>query len=175
MRKLLSLLSIPLLLYSCTPESADYNGTVEGYAPVYVSSATASTISVEPARAITKAGKIYVHGTYLFENDVNKGIHIIDVSDRARPRKVAFINVPLSTEVAVKGNYLYTNNLDDLLTFDISNPTAPVLVKRIDDVFPMPNQNYPPFTGVSFECADPSKGVVVQWEPKRIKNAKCRR
>jgi hypothetical protein len=148
---------------------------VEALVPVYANPATASQVAVLPARPISKAGKIYVFGTWLFENDLYQGIHIIDVSNRANPRKVAFLSVPFSTEIAVKGNYLYTNNVDDLLTFDISNPAAPVLVKRLENVFPVPDQKYPREQGVFFECPDPAKGIIVRWEQKQIERPNCRR
>lgn len=145
------------------------------FVPVYVSSAAIKQINIEAPKPVSKAGKIYVYGTYLFENDVNTGIHIIDCSDRSHPKKVSFISIPICTEVAVKGNYLYTNNFTDLLTFDISNPASPTLVKRIADFFPLTNQTFPPYTNVAFECADASKGVVVSWEQKNIKTPICRR
>jgi hypothetical protein len=49
------------------------------------------------------------------------------------------------------------------------------LVNRIENAFPQINQEYPPFTGVYFECVDPSKGVVIGWEEKQIDQPKCRR
>ena len=175
MRRLLTYISIPIFLFACTPEEVERKGMVNALVPIYANPSTASQVSVEPARPIAKAGKIYVFGTWLFENDLYEGIHIIDASNRSNPRKVAFLKVPFSTEIAVKGNYLYTNNVDDLLTFDISNPTAPVLVKRVENVFPVPDQKYPAIENGYFECPNPAKGIIVRWEQKLIEMPKCRR
>lgn len=159
----------------CTPDSTFETQPMEAFVPVYMTTQNAGVVKKDVARPTRNAGKIYVLGNWLFQNDVNEGIHIIDISDKAKPKKIAFISIPLSTEVAVKGNFLYTNNVSDLLTFNIADPLNPTLVKRIPNVFPLVNQNYPPFNNVSFECADPSKGIVINWERKQIASPKCRR
>ncbi len=82
--------------------------------------------------------------------------------NRTSPQKVSFLKLPLSTEIAVKGNYLYANNYKDLVVFDITTPAKPQFVKRVNDVFPLVNQKYPPFTNAFFECPDEAKGVVVR-------------
>ncbi len=164
------------MIYSSCTQQVDVDTTLtEAFAPVYMTTQNAEKVTKEAPRPTIQAGKMYVFGKWLFQNDLNKGIHIIDITDRANPRKVSFISIPLSTEVAVKGNFLYTNNMSDLLTFNITDPANPVLVKRISRVFPLSNQQYPPFNGVAFECADPSKGIVISWERKQIAKPNCRR
>ncbi len=88
---------------------------------------------------------------------------------------ISYNIIPLSTELAVKGNYLYANNFRDIIVFDISNPAEPRLVKRVSNVFPPVNQKFPPLSNIYFECPDETKGVVVRWELKRINIPKCRR
>lgn len=163
------------VLSGCTPENAESPSATLSYVPVYTSIDSANHVSVEAPKATVNAGKIYAFNFYLFQNDIGTGIHIIDNSNRESPKKIAFIQLPFSTEVAVKGNFLYSNSFSDLVVFDISNPAEAVLVKRISNVFPPANQKYPPFNNVTFECPDPSKGIVVRWELKEVKNAKCRR
>ncbi len=175
MRKLLPAI-IPLILTACTPDPVNYApGQTQGYAPVYASTVDITKISFETARKTILAGKIYAFGNYIFQNDLNKGIHIINNRDKNHPEKIAFINLPFSTEIAVKGNFLYSNNLSDLVVFDVSDVANPKLIKRIANVFPPVNQKYPPFLNTAFECADPSKGIVVAWESKLITEPKCRR
>ena len=165
-----------LCLSSCEPfDTAPFDGEVDAYVPVYAALTEINAIAVEPARPTDQAGKIYAYGAYIFQNELYKGIHIINNSNRSQPSKIAFLKVPFSTEIAVKGNYLYTNNHDDILVFDISNPANPVLAKRLENIFPPINQTYPPFNNVAFECPDPSKGVIVRWDLKRIKTPNCRR
>ena len=176
MKKNLLFIILSFFLFSCTRTSDEISiGRTTTYRPVYLTADRASEIKMEAAKPITSPGKIYAFGNFIYENDINTGIHIINIADRSKPVKVAFINIPLCTEVAVKGNHLYTNNLSDLITFDITDPVNPVLVKRIKNAFRMPNQKYPPFNNVAFECPDESKGVVVKWEEAEVKNPKCRR
>lgn len=174
--KSLLILSLTLFLFSCTRENNNSpSGQIDAYVPVYASAENIAQINVEAAKPITEAGKIYAYGNFIFQNDLNTGIHIIDATDKKSPKKISFLKIPLSTELAVKGNFLYTNNYKDIVVFDISNPAQPQFVKRVKDVFPPVNQKYPSFSNIYFECADEAKGVVVRWELKRINTPKCRR
>ena len=174
--KLTTIILTTLLFFSCTTKNdLAPTGTTEAYVPVYASAVNIKQVSVEQPRPIQQAGKIYAYGTYIFQNDVNTGIHIIDNSNRNNPQKVAFISLPLSSEIAVKGNYLYANNYTDIVVFDITNPANPKLVKRLGNVFPEANQQYPPVSNVAFQCPDASKGIIVNWVLQTIKTPNCRR
>ena len=156
-------------------KATDLSGSVDAYVPVYSTIAALNNIRVAPHQPTEQAGKIYAYGNYLFQNDLNSGIHIIDNRDRMHPKKIAFLKLPLSTEIAVKGNYLYSNNYVDLVVFDISDPSNPKLIKRVKDVFPATDQKYPPFNNGYFQCPDQSKGTIVRWELKNIPIPNCRR
>ena len=163
---------------SCTPDrrNADPAITpVPAYFPLYMSAADLQQRTVQTAKPTQQAGKIYAFGKYIFQNDFQQGFHIIDNTDRKHPVKLSFLKVPYSTEIAIKGNFLYTNNLNDLVVFDISTIQSPRLVKRVEKVFPVVNQKYPSFNNVSFQCPDPTKGMVVKWELKTAAGALCRR
>lgn len=176
MRKNIMLLSLLFMLFSsCNPDRGFFLQPRDTYVPVYASAESVSQIEVEDKKPTIEAGKIYVYENYIFQNELNAGIHIINNTDRKHPVKVAFLKVPMSSEIAVKGHFLYTNNNKDLVIFNISDPGSPHLVKRMADVFPGLSQRYPPFLGVYFECPDPSKGIVIKWEKKDIPEPKCRR
>lgn len=89
-----------------------------------------------PTRDLTAPGKIYIRGNYLFVNEVDKGIHIIDNTNPFHPVNLSFINIPGNLDVAVSGNYLYADMYGDLLTIDISNPNNVKLVDTSLGVFP---------------------------------------
>jgi hypothetical protein len=169
--------SLPfLLLLFC---SCDWTGDIAdpfmGYAPVYAPRATVNTITTQAAKATAKPGKIYAYGDYLFQVEQYEGIHIIDNRNPKQALKIAFLSVPLATEIAIKSGHLYTNNLNDLVVFDLTNVAQPQLVNRVKDAFPAIEQDFPPFTNTYFECPDPAKGIVVGWEQKQLQNPKCRR
>jgi hypothetical protein len=162
-------------LASCDP-NIDRNGANEVYVPVYAQLSAQEAVSLQPPEATVKAGKIYAYGSYIFQNDINTGIHIIDNSTAGNPRKIAFLKIPYSSELAVKGSFLYTNSINDLVVLDIHDPQHPVEVKRIKGAFPLINQEYPPYTNVYFVCADPQKGIVVDWQLQQMQTLpSCRR
>lgn len=172
MRYLVLLLAISFV--SCIRNSSD-QFKITGYAPVYISKQDAGSIGTQAPRATVLAGKIYAYGNYLFQVEQNEGIHIIDNTDPKQAHKIAFLKVPAASELAIRSNHLYTNNIDDLVVFDISSITSPQLVNRVENAFPQISQEYPPITGAYFECVDPSKGVVIGWEQKQLNNPQCRR
>ena len=123
--------------------------------------------------------------TYNHEEELDKVKKLMDKMIQQFPKtefyigtkhqKISFIKIPGATELAIKANYLYTNNVNDLVVIDLSNIASPQVVSRVADAFPQINQNYPSLSGVRFECPDPSKGIVIGWEQKLIDNPKCRR
>lgn len=168
----------PLLFFAlaaCTGSVVEGPDRTEGYAPIYATVSPASTIAIEPAKPTSRAGKIYAYGSYAFQVEQYKGIHVIAHARSKEARKIAFLNVPLCTEIAIKENHLYTNNVNDLVVFNVKNPAQPQLVNRVKDAFPHISQDFPPVSNTFFECVNPSKGVVVGWEQKILHQPKCRR
>jgi hypothetical protein len=168
----------PLLLLlfvaGCIPDNSTPS-SIRGYVPVYAPATSTEAIDVQAAKATASAGKIYAYGNYAFQVDQFQGIHIIADAHSAQAHKIAFLKVPLCTEIAIKNDHLYTNNVNDLVVFNINDPAQPQLVHRLKDAFPVITQDHPPFNGVYFECPDPKKGIVIRWEEKEIKNPQCRR
>jgi hypothetical protein len=175
MRRNIFICCFSIFIASCYPDKNRSTGDIFAYVPVYVQPDAINEISTVGATPTTKAGKIYAFGNYIFQNDINKGFHIIDNSIPAKPVKVAFINIPFSTEIAIKGSYLYTNSVSDLVVLNISNPLQPLVVKRVKDAFPIINQQYPPVSNTYFVCPDPNKGIVADWVLELVKNPACKR
>ena len=172
--RLLASLVAMLLLGACDsqPES-EKDAFFEGYRPVYLSHEALQRVVSTTPRELKDAGKIYALGEYVFVNEINRGIHVINNQNPSSPQNVAFIQVPGNVDIAVKGDVLYADNGPDLVALDIRNPTDVKVLKRIPNVFP--NQMYPPQTNVRFECVDNSRGVVIGWEKATLTNPKCRR
>jgi hypothetical protein len=169
MRKLLLLSFVFLLFFSGT----DF--TVDGFKPVYISPEEAKVISLLEPREITTQGKIYIKDQYIYVGDVNLGVHIIDNSDPRNPVKVAFLQIYGNHDIAIKGNTMYADNLEDLVAIDISDRENPQVMKRVEDVYELPNQAFPenkPYH-TWFECADPDKGYVIGWIPAQLDNPDC--
>lgn len=150
------------LFSSCTKDKCEQTVTYKKYEPVYMSyEELRSSVKTEPAKALNKPGKIYLKGNYIFVNEVEKGIHIIDNSNPSSPQNISFIHIPGNMDMAVLGNTLYADSYIDLLALDISNPRNVTVSKRVENA--LPDQI---FTNGYY--ADPNKGVVTAWEEKMV-------
>ncbi|WP_031527692.1 hypothetical protein [Dyadobacter crusticola] len=166
MKNSFRLLSLVFICLACiepdedSPRGIPFDGT--GYKPVYATVEDVAKIQVAAAQPLVHPGKIYLFDPYIFVNESGKGIHIIDNKDPKNPKNLSFISITGNFDIAVKGNWLYADNLSNLLVFDIADPVSPKLVNTIKDAIPV--NNYPPHQNVYFECADSKMGVVVTWE-----------
>ncbi|WP_185211350.1 LVIVD repeat-containing protein [Sphingobacterium mizutaii] len=133
------LLILPVLLFSlfwgC--DKIDSEGTYIAKIPIYktLREIRASNISIAQPQPMTSTGKIYLYRDYLLVNEPNKGIHIYDNSNPATPKPLGFLPILGNFDLGVQNNLLYVDNIVDLLTFDISDISKPVLVNRQKDVF----------------------------------------
>ena len=122
-------------LYSCEEDCLTTYDMVY-YEPVYTTwDEIKAMIGSEDARAIKKPGKIFALGNYLFINEVNEGIHVIDNADPADPQNIKFINIPGSLDIAVASGRLYVDNYTDLITLEISDLDNVTELFRVGDVF----------------------------------------
>lgn len=152
-KTLLPILAV-LLLAGCLKDKVSRTYTL--LTPVYkYKSEVLAAVKPSAARALENPGKIYIYGQYLFVNEVNKGVHIIDNSNPSLPVNKAFINIPGNVDIAVKGNVLYADIYTDLLTIDITSPLAAKVTNVTDEVFPERNYGY----GIS----DSKTKYIVDW------------
>ncbi len=157
---------------ACTKQN---NREVLGYAPVYGSPTDLKDIKSETPKPIVNAGKIYQYQQYTFQIENGEGIHVINSSDPSSPQKVSFIKVKGCSEISIKNNILYTDNVRDLVAININDLNAVSVVSRLEQVFPGVDQEYPPVSGIFFECVDPAKGYVISWTQKMLNNPRCKR
>ena len=105
--------------------------------PVYDTKANViANIKSNIPATVKQPGKIYLYGKYIFLNEIDKGVHIIDNGNPSNPVNVAFINIPGNLDIAVKGNTLYADFYEDLLAIDISDPLQAKVKKMLTNIFP---------------------------------------
>ena len=105
--------------------------------PVYRTKTEArANIKNNASKEVERPGKIFIKGNYIFLNEIDKGIHIIDNSNRSAPRNIAFIDIPGNMDMAVKGDMLYADFYSDLVAINISDPLHIVTTKFTENVFP---------------------------------------
>ncbi len=179
MRKIFYMFLMSIILSSCwkwrsnNGDGFDYNQKVMGNKIIYQPLANALIINyIDSAHPVKNPGKIYVKDNFIYQAEQGKGIHIIDNTIPGDAHRIGFIEVYGCTEIAIKGNSLYTNNLNDLVVIDISNLNNVHVTKRVENTFPGGRYQYfqsqsPPSPGY-YECANPDSGVILEWRRDSI-------
>ena len=146
-------------LQGCVKDSYQRTYTYTYYKPVYKTTAEVrSNIKSNTAKQIERPGKLYLYGKYIFLNEIDKGIHVIDNSNPSSPQNIAFIEIPGNMDIAVKENTLYADLYTDLVAIDITNPHSVALKKVVEDVFPHRYYN-------GYFTPD-STMVIASWEKR---------
>ncbi len=119
-----------------------------------------ANIRLSHPQDLKTTGKIYISGRYIFLNEVNKGVHVIDNINPGKPSQIGFIEIPGNLDIAVKGNTLYADLYADLVAIDITKPAEAKLTKVIAGVFP--ERGY-----LSAGSNEPNK-ILVDWVEKTV-------
>jgi len=150
---LLLLLLFSALFSSCLKDKCHRTYTL--YKPVYRTIAEVrANMKSNPAKPLERPGKLFIRGNYIFLNEVDRGIHVIDNSNPAAPKQVSFIDIPGNIDIAVKDNTLYADNYDDMVTMDITDPLHVIAKKFTENVFP-----FRKYTGF----VPDSNLIIVDW------------
>ena len=156
------------LLSSCS-DSLSETVTYKINEPVFMSTdAFRSSVKVSAeSTAITNYGKICFYDGYLYISESGKGIHIIDNTNPADPKNIGFIELLGNADLSIRNNLLYADSYVDLVWFDVTTPSAPVLKGRLEDIFPKALPVIDNNFGFDYAmCYDQNqdKGIVVGWE-----------
>ena len=162
-----------LFLQGCLEGETPEELVVQGMQPIYYSGDDINAISALPPQPITRLGKIYHKEPYIFMNDLQKGIHVVDNTDPTNPVKVGFWEIPGNKDISIKGDFLYVDNFQDLVCIDISDMQNIQEVSRVKNLYTQGEGNYPENYSGYFECVDDSKGKVLGWSMTELKNPKC--
>jgi hypothetical protein len=135
--RIFTVIGVVLLFSACRKENTGrQKQTYTLYSPVYKEKATVlAAINGSSSQAIEHAGKIYIKGNFIYLNEVNKGIHIIDNSKPSHPVQIAFLSIPGNLDIAIKGNILYADMYSDLLALDITDPHNAKIKSTLNDFF----------------------------------------
>ena len=152
--RLLPVFAILMLFSGCMKDKV--SRTFQIMTPVYADKAVVfANVKSGTPQQLARPGKIFIRGSYLFINELDKGVHIYDNSNPSSPRSVSFIEIPGNIDVAVSGNYLYADMYSDMLTIDITDPLNAKLADTTLGVFP--ERSY--YNG----WAANSSQVIVDW------------
>jgi len=174
-KRLFSLAAVVAVLLSGCYHVKDEKVTRQAYIPIYGNEAASRQVFYSAPQPIKHAGKIVLYNNLLFQVEQDSGIHVFNMSNPASPQRVGFIHSSLCKELVIKNNYLITNNIDDMVVIDFSNTAQIKEVKRLPGEFPEMRLQYPPQTGIYFQCPDPAKGIVTGWTLGTVDNPQCSR
>lgn len=170
-----------LLLYTTSCNYFNYDPTVntqsvDGLKPIYISDDSWKMITFNATTPpLVNLGKFYYKDDYLYVTQRDAGIHIIDNSNPQNPVPVQFIEIKGATDIAIKGDILYVDNLSDLVAINIADFSNMYVEKRVEDLYPLSEQLFPENYSGYFECVDSEKGIVVGWEEATLENPTCSR
>jgi hypothetical protein len=157
--RILALLVIPATLISCKDKIEEIYTVNE---PIYMSyNDLRNSLKVAEGQEIVHPGKIYFKDNYIFVNEYQKGIHVINNSNPSAPEIVKFIEIPGNVDLAVKDNILFADSYVDLVAIDISDISNIREVKRITNAFPY---MIPECEDGVVENVDQNIGVVTGWK-----------
>jgi len=146
------------IFFSCQDKIED---TYKVNEPVYMSySDLRNSFKTTEGKEIIQPGKIYFKDNYIFVNEYQKGIHVVDNIDPESPQVIKFIEIPGNVDMAIKDNILYADSYVDLVAIDISNINDIREVKRIEGVF---QYMIPACEDGIVESVDINQGVIVGW------------
>ncbi len=155
---------VTILLVSCEDRTFQ---TFKANVPQYMTyEELRASFEITTDEKMVKPGKIYFKDQYMYINEYQKGIHVVDLSDPSDPQHKAFINIPGNVDMAIRDNILYADSYIDLVLIDISDPAQPLEIKRIKDLF---EYVIPPFeTEYPLDEIDMEKGVITGYKIKEI-------
>lgn len=165
--KLIVLFLIVTAILSCDNDDANYELVTVAIPEVMSKSEFRKSVSIDEPQTINEPGKIYAYSNYIFVNDVNKGVHVIDNTDPKFPNHIKYINIPGNEDISIKDNFLYADSATDLVVFDISDINNISIKERLEDVFSVYDFQIP----VDAQSADWSSvnyetDIVVGWTLK---------
>jgi len=168
---LVTLISLSSCWSKIKPGPQTTNQRVWGNKPIYGSFSQAKQISYSnTASPVMVPGNIYAKGNLIYQLEIGRGIHVIDNSVSAQAHRVGFITVNGSSQISIKGNFLYPNSYDDLVVVDISNSNAVTEVKRVTGAFPEGKYQYfynEPIESGYFECPV-YDSAVIGWRKDSV-------
>ncbi len=155
---------IALAFTSCTDKRLQ---TFMANVPVYMSyDDLRASFGVTSERELARPGKICFKDQFIYINEYQQGIHVVNMSDPSDPQEAAFISVPGNVDMAIRNDVLFADSYIDLLLIDVSDPAGPEEIRRIEGIF---EYVIPPFDNeFPLDKIDQEKGVITGYEVREI-------
>lgn len=160
-------LSTFVLFLSCNNDDTRFETVIVANAVLESKDVIRTSVAVESEQPINDSGKIYTYTNYVFVNDRNLGIHVIDNRVPENPQKISFLKIPGNFDIEVRNDILYADSYSDLVLFDISDIDNITLIERYEDVFNdfgfSQASLTEPFDQIDYGDYNPSDFFIVDW------------
>jgi len=123
-----------------------------------------ASVELGAPRTIVSPGKMWLYNNLIFLVEQYKGIHIIDNSNPAASKTIAFIQVDGCTEITMKGDILYANNAVDMIGIKGTDFSSIEVVTRNRNMLPIIASPEPWGDWYFYEKL-PENTVIVRWVP----------
>lgn len=155
--------------------SCEKDFETKGKSPVYISYEDSTVVRRSDPVEFGVLGKINVSGNYIFINEKEKGIHVINNSDPENPVKEHFWQIPGNREFTIFQNTLYADNGKNLWIIDVTGLHKITVLKVIKSVYePIRKEYFPESYSGYFECYDEDKGIFNGWKDSDLVNPLCK-
>lgn len=139
---LLAFAGAGLLATSCTKTKGEITMTYNKATAVYADLEEIRTLPLVTAvRSIEDPGKIYIGDNFLLIGEKEEGIHVFDNTNPNNPVAIAFLQLPMTREFYVDGNYIYAEGHYDFMKISMIDMYNPSIVSRVEYAFGEVNQN----------------------------------
>lgn len=136
MKQIILILISTIVLFACNNKDYEEKSNYSKYKPILISNEKINICNWETAPKENKnITQTLIYSNTLLLLDYGLGIHIIDISNPKSPQKLGFYFIPACIDMAIKDNFIYTNNFNDLLQIDISTPRNPTIKTRKPNEF----------------------------------------
>lgn len=169
------LFSLMAFLASCYKGNQQADFVTTGMRPIYASNDDWKSITVSEGIPLQNLGKFYTKGNFIYAVQKGKGIHIINNTDPTNPINIKFIQVTGISDLTIRGDILYADNIKDLVLIDISDLENVHVIQRLEGQYTNGEFLSPPDYSGYFECVDLDKGVPIAWESAQLENPDCQK
>ena len=130
--------------------------------PIYLDMSEVTNIQVKRSGALEQPFKIVFNDRYYFVGEMMKGIHVYEKKEKSKPDYLCFIECKYLKDLDITGNYLFCNNLVDLVVLNVGTPTQTTVQHR-------EKYHFNKFEGNAASWNIPydyNKGCVVDYLPQ---------
>lgn len=151
---LIAVAGVGLLATSCTKTKGEITMTYNKASAVYADLNEIRNVPlVASPTSINQPGKIYIGDDILLIGEKEEGIHVFDNTNPNNPVPISFLQLPMTREFYVDGNFIYAEGHYDFMKIDISDKYNPTLISRVEYAFgeSRPNELGQDIIGFNYE------------------------